>query len=139
MEMNYWALRKFYNRVKQKYPYVVDELMPEPVTGDIGNLPGILESFIEVSGFTEADIRKNKNDARLIFVAVAVKIFDPAYFKYKDDSHSPYRMLQTMYQLIGCTRGQVLYNLQKVKSDYSIYPGIRRKVDDIYGQMKKKW
>jgi hypothetical protein len=133
--MNYWALRKFYLRVKSKYPYVVDELMPEPVACDISNLPEILDSFIEISGFSLHDIRGNKHDARLVFVAVAVKIFDPAYFKYNDDSHSPYRMLQTMYRTIGCSRGQILYNLQKVKSYYSIYPEMRRKVDEIYAKL----
>lgn len=121
--------KKFYRRCKATYPFVVDHLAPKTDLSDMQQIPEIFETFKTITRFKNEDIVKNRYDSRLFFIAVAVKLSDSHFFSFND--YAPYRLLFSIGKISGCSKGQILYNLKKVKNYWQVYPDFRKKVNDI--------
>ena len=122
--------KTFYNRVHQTYPFVVKDLAPDAYLREMKQLPDILERFIAISEFSREDIILNRNDSRIVFVAVIIKLSDPLFFNY--DERARYRLILSLSRLLRCDKGQILYNLRKSKNFWKVYPEFRSQVEDLY-------
>lgn len=126
--------KKFYRRCNQVYPFVTEHLSPSGDLHDMRKMPAVFAEFCRLTGYTAQNVASNEDDSRMLFIAVAVKITDSLYFEF--DDYAPYRLLFAISKLSGCTKGQILYNLKKVKNYWQVYPDFRKKVNDICTKIK---
>ncbi|HQE53266.1 MAG TPA: hypothetical protein PLD74_12970 [Prolixibacteraceae bacterium] len=126
--------KKFYRRCREVYPFVTEHLAPTGDLHDMRKMPAVFESFSAITGHTRDDLTQNIDDSRMVFIAVAVKMSDSLFFEFND--YAPYRLLLAISKISGCSKGQILYNLKKVKNYWQVYPDFRKKVNDICTKIK---
>lgn len=126
--------KKFYRRCQQVYPYITEQLAPTADIHDMRKMPAVFDQYLIITGHTREEITANKDDSRMVFIAVATKLTDSLFFDFND--YAPYRLLFAVGRLTGCSKGKVLYNLKKVKNYWKVYPDFRRKVMDICTKIK---
>jgi hypothetical protein len=122
--------KTFFNRVQKTYPFVTKHLAPKSHLNDMSQLPDLLDRFIAISGHTRDDVMLNKNDSRILFVAVIIQLSDPLFYNF--DERARYRLILSISRLLRCDRGQILYNLRKSKNFWKVYPEFRSQVEDLY-------
>jgi len=125
--------KTFYNRVQKTYPFVTDHLAPDPFLREMTQLPDLLDRFVAITGYSREDIIKNRNDSRILFVAVIIKLSDPLFFNF--DERARYRLILSLSRILRCDKGQILYNLRKSKNFWKVYPDFRDKVGHLYDQI----
>lgn len=125
--------KTFYNRVEKTYPFVTKHLAPKSHLNDMSLLPDLLDRFIAKSGHSREDVMRNRNDSRILFVAVIIKLSDPLFYNF--DERARYRLILSLSRLLRCDKGQILYNLRKSKNFWKVYPDFREKVGHLYDQI----
>jgi hypothetical protein len=126
--------KTFYNRVQKTYPFVTDHLAPKSHLKDLSQLPDLLDRYIAISGHSREEVMRNRNDSRILFVAVIIKLSDPLFYNF--DERARYRLVLSLSRLLRCDKGQILYNLRKSKNFWKVYPDFRQKVGHLYDQIK---
>jgi hypothetical protein len=127
--------KRFYIRVRKKYPFIAREMMPGSCLKDWARIPEIKARFIEITGYSEEAIAADKDDARIFYIATICKMADPLFFDFKYSIN--YKLGREIGKSIGCSKYQISHGLQKLRDYLAVYPEFKVAMDDIYRRMCK--
>lgn len=130
-------MKSFYRLCKREYPSIVQELTPKPVLNNFKSIPDLLNRYCELSGSTIDDVRKNRNNERLVFIAVVVKAFDPISI---DDIENllPRGLRIVLSDVLHCHTTQISNSIQTVRTFMKIYADFRDRVSYFYSEIIKR-
>ena len=139
MERERWGdYKTVYRLLRKKYPSIFEELAQQPILFDQSMVEPLLGRFLVVKGITAKEFTSNKSNCRLLFIAVATKIFDPLLFV--DEEKKMLGGLRDRLAEVANTDGsQISHNLKTVRTYLRAYPSFRKEVDYIYATIVKEF
>lgn len=133
MEPNY---KLIYNKLKDKYPEIAKELIPEnPIESNFNKL-SVFVRVCSIIGVTPEEIVLNRNsDSLRLFLGVYCLMFDPDYLKrYRGKLKNGLR--EKLTSILGMSGNKISYNLRKVKDWMDVYTPFENEVEHIYKRVK---
>jgi len=133
-EINY---KEIYQRLVDRYPRIAEELRySDPILDNLQML-SVYTLFCTIKGVFHMNLPDNdKSNTRALFVAVFVKVFDPAYFEYRVTLRRGLR--KKMACLLNCHETQISHILSSVRTYMKAYKAFRNEVDYIHGIVKSE-
>lgn len=117
--------------LRKNYPIIFDELTQQPALTDLQRIGDLLTKFCEVKGINCADVIKNKDQSRMIFIAVVAKAYDPMFF-VDEDKFIMYKLPVTLSEKLLVSRSQISHILSTVRTYLKVYKPFREEVSQIY-------
>lgn len=139
MERERWGdYKTVYRLLRKKYPSIFDELAQQPILFDQDMIEPLLGRFCLLKGLTNQEFIANKANCRLLFLAVATRVFDPMFFV--DEDKSLVVGLRDRLAAMSNTQGsQISHNLKTVRTYIRAYPSFRKEVDYLYATIVKEF
>jgi hypothetical protein len=126
--------KQAYQTLKRKYPSIANELAPKPQLTDQSLIPEIFGKFCQTGNFSADDIKRNKDDLMLLFIAVVVSAYDPAFF-VSDVKPIQYKLRAQIAELMDCHKTWISHLLKSVRVYMRIRKAFRMEVDYFYTQV----
>ena len=124
--------------LQKKYPSIFEELTQEPVVADLTMAEPLLGRFCLLKGLSKAQVVKNKDQSRMLFIALATKTFDPLFFV--DTEKTLLRGLRdTLAAILFIHETQISHTLTTVRTYLRAYPDFRKEVDYLYATIVKEF
>lgn len=124
--------------LQKKYPSIFEELAQQPILNDLSMVEPLRGRFCLLKGLTVDEFTRNKANCRLLFLAVATRIFDPMFFV--DEDKSLVVGLRDRLAAMSNTQGsQISHNLKTVRTYLRAYPSFRKEVDYLYATIVKEF
>ena len=120
--------------LKSKYPTIAKELMPEPQLNDYSQITQIFKKFARQVKYSEKDIRKNKDESLLLFVAVIIQAYDPACF-VDQNKKLKNGLRAAITQNLECDKTWISHLLRIVRSYMRIHKTFAGQVTYLYDKV----
>lgn len=123
--------------LRTKYPSIYNELTQRPALSDLRQVDRLLRLFCKVKGLEITDVVKNAGQSRMLFITVAVKVFDPIFFV--DNNKTLMRGLrEKLASCLLCHETQISHTLSTVRTYLRVYRLFREEVTYLYGEITKR-
>lgn len=133
--MNATIYQNFYHRVKKHYPFVAYDLNPAPAATDLNTIPEILTLFCEVTGFKPQQIADNYDNALILFIVVAGRLYNPLLYRFNE--RYPYGVSLGIAKVLELDKGRVMYFDRIARKYLKVYKSFEKKADDIYKRISE--
>lgn len=139
MDRERWGDYKTVCRLlSKKYPSIFEELAQKPILNDLSMVEPLLGRFCLLKGLTKDQVIKNVGQSRMLFIALATKIFDPLFFV--DTEKTLLRGLRNnLASLLYVHETQISHTLTTVRTYLRSYPSFKKDVDYLYATIVKEY
>lgn len=120
--------------LQNRYPSIAEELTPEPVKKNLNDMKALVREYAKLKKYTLTDVYKNKDESRIIFCALAVKLYDPLFFIDMEKALK-YGLRAEIARQMKCHGSIISYTLQTVRIYMLTYKDFRNEVDYLYSKI----
>lgn len=119
--------------LKKNYPAIYDELSQKPVLTYQEQIGALVKLFIQVKNISFEDLIKNRDQARMLFITIVVKAYDPVFFIDQDKTLMR-GLREKLASVLFCHETQISHTLSTVRTYLRVYKDFREQVGYIYGK-----
>lgn len=119
-------------KVHKLYPFLAKELMSIPDVTDLEFIDELYTEYCTIQA--EPSTKSQQTNHRLVFIAAALKLYDPDVFEFKKNMKNGLR--SKLSNTLHCKPTTISDSFKSVRNYFDIYPDFSNEVAYIYSELK---
>lgn len=126
--------KSVYRILQNRYPSIAGEITQDPVETDLREIKNLLKLYTELKGYSLSDVYKNREQSRMVFVALIIRIYDPLFY-VDEEKRLKHGLRPELTRQLRCHETWISHLLQTVRTYMRAYPAFRKEVDYLYSRV----